>query len=121
MCAGRPTPITLFNKSWAVVFGVLEICPATLLLDGCDDDADTSGGRGGDVVAMLMLSLVGLRGLRGLKPPVRPCGVDLLDRIGETVGGDDLHREGRCRVNHDKDVSLGYIPGIPNDFVLLIL
>jgi hypothetical protein len=81
---------------------VPDICPATLLLDGCDDDADTSGARGGDVVAMPMLGLVGLRGLRGLKPPARPCGVDLLDRIGETVGGDDLHKEGRSRVNHDK-------------------
>jgi hypothetical protein len=41
-----------------------------------------------------MLGLVGLRGLRGLKPPARPCGVDLFDRTGETVGGDiGLHRK----------------------------
>ena len=67
----------------------------TLLLGGGDDEVDTSGARGGNVVAMPMLGLVGLRGLRGLKPPARPCGVDLLDRTGETMGGDvDLHKEG---------------------------
>ena len=104
--AGRPTPITLFNRSWAVVFGVLEVCPAILLLGGWDDDADASGTRGGDVVTMPMFGLVGLRGLKGLKPRARPCGVDLLDRTGETVGRDiDLHKEGRIVSTTIKHVS----------------
>ena len=86
--------MTLFNRSWAVVFGVLEICPETVPVGGCDDEANTSGMCGGDVEPIPMLGLVGLRGLRGLKPPPQRCGVDLLDRTGEIIGGDvDLHNE----------------------------
>ncbi len=52
--------------------------------------------RRGDVVTMPIWSPDHvLRGLNGLKPRVQPCGVDLLDRTGETVGRDiDLHKEG---------------------------
>ena len=85
------------ESSWAVTTRRLNTADYAREMDcfrGCDDDADTLGARGGDVVAMPMLGLVGLRGLRELKPPAQPCGVDLLDKTGETVGGDDLHKEG---------------------------
>ena len=74
--------MTLFKRSCAVVFEMLEVCP---VVGGC---VNTSELRGGDVEPMPMFGLVGLRGLRGLMPPVRPCGVDLFDRTGVTVGGD---------------------------------
>lgn len=117
LCGGRPTPITLFSRSWAVVFGVPEVCPVTMLFDG---NVKVSGARGGDVEPMPRLGLVGLRGLSGLRPPVRPCGVDMLDRTGVTVGGDmDLRKES---INYDKIMNaLAYIPRIPNNFILLIL
>jgi hypothetical protein len=79
-----------------------EVCPATLLFGGCNGVANASRTRGGDVGTRLTLGLVGLRGLRGLRPPARPCGADLFDRTGVTVGGEtDLYSEERRRVNYD--------------------
>ena len=79
--------MTLFKRSCAVIF---EACP--VVLSGC---VNTSEPCRSDVEPMPMLGLIGLRGLRGLMPPARPCGVDLFDTTGVTVGGDTgLHWSG---------------------------